>query len=228
MGQPTRSPITPASAACLGRGTRRRRRRPPAGHPVAGGQRRVPERGQPPRGTLRSRSAAWTAQRAAFIAAALTVATLFREHHRRLPVIGAALAVAGAVGLACVYLASLIAGQMARLDDHDVMVALADRVSPSRRCSSSRSCRPPGAIGSVTLAMGIYRSRAVPRAAAVLVGVGGATIMITAAGPVSAAVAGSAVIALTGFAWVAATSRAGTSPHQVPLTVAAPVAAGQA
>ena len=61
-----------------------------------------------------------------------------------------------------------------------------------------------------------------------LVGVGGAAIMITAAGPVRAAVAGSAVIALTGFAWVAATSRAGTSPHQVPPTVAAPVAVRQA
>ena len=150
------------------------------------------------------------------------MATLVGEHRRRLAVTGAAAAVAGAIGLACVYFAGLVAGQMARLDERAAMVALADRVVTEPPMQVFPLLLAAGAIGWVTLAVGLYRSRAVPRAAAMLVGIGGAATMVTAAGPVRAAVVASSVIALAGFAWVAAASRPGTSRRHAPQTVSAP------
>jgi hypothetical protein len=148
-----------------------------------------------------------------FIPVALSVAGLVREHHPRLSVIGGALAVTGAVGLACVYLASMVAGQMALLDDRDAMIELADRLGSAPPLQLITLLLAAGAVGWVTLAAGLYRSQAVPGACAVLVGVGGAAIMLTAAGPVRAAVAGSAVVAVVGFGWVATASRRGAIPQ---------------
>ncbi|MDQ3648106.1 MAG: hypothetical protein M3433_05910, partial [Actinomycetota bacterium] len=60
-----------------------------------------------------------------------------------------------------------------------------------------------GAIGCIVLAITLYRSGLVPRVAAVLVGIGGATTMSTAAGPIRGALIGTAALALIGFTWVA-------------------------
>ncbi|MGH8881836.1 MAG: hypothetical protein ACRD0P_31555, partial [Stackebrandtia sp.] len=60
-----------------------------------------------------------------------------------------------------------------------------------------------GAVGAVLLAIGLYRSRAVPRAAAVLSGIGTAAVLITATGPIKGFVVGAAVIATVGLWWIA-------------------------
>ena len=142
-----------------------------------------------------------------FIPAAIALAGLVGVRRRRLALFGGVLAVAGAVGLAATAVASLIAGQMSRVDNRGAMVELEDRILTEPPMQMFPLLLAAGAVGSVALAVGLYRSRAVPRPAAVLVGLGGATTMLTAAGPVRAAVVTAAVLALAGFAWVAATTR---------------------
>lgn len=60
-----------------------------------------------------------------------------------------------------------------------------------------------GAVGSILLAIGLYRGRLVPRAAAVITGVGGAGLMLTAPGPAASFIIGGAVLALIGLTWTA-------------------------
>ena len=141
------------------------------------------------------------------IPAAIALAGLVGARHRRLALFGGTLAVAGAVGLAATAVASLIAGQMSRVDNRGAMVELEDRILSEPPMQVFPLLLAAGAVGSVALAVGLYRSRAVPRPAAVIVGLGGATTMLTAAGPVRAAVVAASVLALAGFAWVASTTR---------------------
>ena len=49
----------------------------------------------------------------------------------------------------------------------------------------------------------IYRAPAIPRAAAAVSSVGGAGVMLTTTGPAISFIAGSTVLCLLGFAWVA-------------------------
>ena len=65
-----------------------------------------------------------------------------------------------------------------------------------------------GALGWVLLGVVLYRSRAVPRAAAVLAALGGAGVMVTAPGPLVSFIAGAAAVSLVGMAWIAASARA--------------------
>ena len=60
-----------------------------------------------------------------------------------------------------------------------------------------------GALGWLILGYGLYRSTATPRTAAVLSALGGAGAMLTTPGPLTSFIAGSAVLCLIGFAWVA-------------------------
>jgi len=159
-----------------------------------------------------------------FIPAVLTLAALVRDR-RRISVVGGALAVAGAVGLAAVSIASLVAGQMARLDNRDAMVDLWDRILAEPPMQVFPLLLAAGAVGLATLAVGLYRTRAVPRLAAVLVGVGGAASMLTSVGPVRAAVVGAAAVALAGFAWIAVAAQRPAQPHHAAPTVAAATAA---
>jgi hypothetical protein len=138
-----------------------------------------------------------------FIPAVLTLAALAGERRRRLALVGGALSVIGAVGLAAVATASLVAGQMARADDRQAMADLWDRVLAEPPMQVFPLLLAAGAIGSIVLAVDLYRSRAVPRAAAILVGLGGATTMLSSAGPVRAALVAAAVVALAGYGWIA-------------------------
>jgi hypothetical protein len=160
-----------------------------------------------------------------FIPAALTLAAIVGESRRRLAQVGGALTVVGAVGLAAVATASVIAGQMARVGERDAMVELWDRVLAEPPMQVFPLLLAAGAIGSIVLAVGLYRSRAVPRPAAVLVGLGGATTMLSSAGPVRVALVAAAVLALLGYGWTAAvtTRRATDSPRAT--TAATPVPA---
>ena len=68
-----------------------------------------------------------------------------------------------------------------------------------------------GSVGALLLAVGLYRSALVPRAAAVLTGLGIAAVLLTTTGPAVVFVAGSAVIAAAGLFWVALAARRVTS-----------------
>lgn len=149
-----------------------------------------------------------------FVGAAYVLAGIVRRRMPRLALTGAALVVVGAFGLASVSVVSMIAGEMARAADRETMIALLDRLMTAPQFGVYSLTLFAGAAGAVLLAIGLYRSRIVPRAAAVLAGVGAAAIMITAPGPLASFIIGAAVLAVAGLAWVAVAARR-TSPNAV-------------
>lgn len=66
-----------------------------------------------------------------------------------------------------------------------------------------------GVVGILCLAVGLFRSHAVPHTAAVLTGLGAALLMVTAAGPVKPLIVGAAALAFIGFGWVAIAASGG-------------------
>ena len=132
----------------------------------------------------------------------LVLAQLVALDNPRLAVSGALLAVIGCVGMACISMAALVAGQVVRLGDTDASIALWDRVWNTEKLWPIMTVHL-GALGFIVLAVGLFRARVVPRAASVLVGLGGATMMTTAAGPIRPLLIAAAAFALVGFSWVA-------------------------
>jgi len=136
------------------------------------------------------------------VSGVLLLARLVSVDHPRIAVTGAILGVIGCVGMACVSMATLVAGQMVRIGDTDASVALWERVWNSDKLWPIMTVHL-GALGFIVLAVGLFRAGAVPRAASVLVGLGGAMTMTTAAGPIRPLLIIAATIALVGFVWVA-------------------------
>ena len=92
---------------------------------------------------------------------------------------------------------------IAEHDDREAMLELMARFTESPISGVSYLVLILGALGWLILGYGLYRSRATPRAAAVLSALGGAGVMLTTPGPLTSFIAGSAVLCLIGFAWVA-------------------------
>jgi Domain of unknown function (DUF4386) len=139
-----------------------------------------------------------------FAGVAIVLARIVRERSPRLGLIGAVMSVIGAFGLASVGVASMTFGQIARMDERETMISLMDRLYDSPQTGGVFFLAMlVGAIGAVLLAIGLYRSQTVPRAAAVLSGIGTAAILITATGPLKGFVVGSAVFATVGLWWIA-------------------------
>jgi hypothetical protein len=136
------------------------------------------------------------------VSGVVALGRLVAADHPRLAVTGAILGVVGCVSMACISMAALVAGQMVRLEDTDAAIALWDRVWNSDKLWPITTVHL-GALGLIVLAVGLYRAGAVPRAASVLVGLGGAATMTTAAGPIRPLLIAAATIALAGFAWIA-------------------------
>jgi hypothetical protein len=139
------------------------------------------------------------------VSGVLVLARLVAFDHPRLAVTGAILGIVGCVGMACVSMAALIAGQMVRLGDTEASIALWERVWNSDKLWPIMTVHL-GALGFIVLAVGLFRAGVVPRAASVLVGVGGAMTMTTAAGPIRPLLIAAAAIAVVGFGWTAATT----------------------
>ncbi|ONI74023.1 hypothetical protein BWI15_11635 [Kribbella sp. ALI-6-A] len=138
-----------------------------------------------------------------YVGAALALARIVRTRSAR---IGAALTIAGAFGLWTNSVFVLLVGRLAEEQDRQATVALLDRVNSAPVFAVFFLALIIGAVGSVVLAVALYRSRLVSRAAAVTAGVGGASLMITAPGPLLSFVLGGAVLALVGLTWVAAST----------------------
>lgn len=136
------------------------------------------------------------------VSGVLVLARLVSADHPRIAVTGAILGVIGCVGMACISMAALVAGQMVRIGDTDASIALWDRIWNSDKLWPIMTVHL-GALGFIVLAVGLFRAGAVPRAASVLVGLGGAMTMTTAAGPIRPLLVIAAIIALVGFGWVA-------------------------
>lgn len=138
-------------------------------------------------------------------AAALAIAHLARAGAARLATVGGVFAAFGAFGLATFSGELSTIGQAAKFDkDRAVMISLLERAAAQ---GVSYPVIVIGALGWVLLGIALYRSRAVPRASAVLTGLGGAAVMLTTPGPLVSFVAGSAVVSFAGLAWVTAAVR---------------------
>ncbi|MGI9085597.1 MAG: DUF4386 family protein [Aeromicrobium sp.] len=149
-----------------------------------------------------------------YAVAAVTVGQVTRERSRRLATTGAALAVVGGFGLVDFAEVTLLASAAARVDDREAMATFFDTASTAPLGFVGYLLLIIGAVGWLLLGAALFRTRTGPRIAAVLVGIGGAGVMLTAPGPLISFIAGSAVISLVGLAWLAA-SRPVEGPREV-------------
>lgn len=142
-----------------------------------------------------------------YAAAALVLGTLAARRFNRAGRIGGVLAATGAFGLAAWGAIIAVSAQAARSEDRDAMIALLDASYDAGGTNFYYGVILVGALGWVVLGVCLYRSRAVPRAAAVLTAIGGAAVLVTAPGPLLSFVVGAAVVSLAGLGWVALARR---------------------
>lgn len=145
---------------------------------------------------------------------AVAVGRMAREGSRRLAGTGQVLAVVGGFGLVDFAEVSLIASSAAREEDREAMVAFFDTASTAPLAFVGYLLLIAGAIGWLLLGAALFRTRTGSRIAAVIVGVGGAGVMLTSTGPLVSFIAGSAVVSLVGLGWLAA-SRPSDGPREV-------------
>jgi hypothetical protein len=140
-----------------------------------------------------------------YAAVAVVLGLWVRPAVPRTATAGLLLGALGGFGLAVCADQQLTIGQAAALAQHrTAMVALLDRVYDSPQAGLTYGLLVLGAVGWVLLGTALYRSRVVPRAAAVVAALGGAAVMLTAPGPARSFLAGGAVVSLVGLAWIAA------------------------
>ena len=143
-----------------------------------------------------------------YLAVAVVLGLWLRSRMPRTATAGLALASVGGFGLVAFGDQLMTLGQAARLEEHrGAMIALLEKSYDSPQAGLSYLLLVIGALGWVLLGVVLYRSRAVPRAAAVVAALGGAGVMLTAPGPAVSFIAGAAVISLVGLVWVAAANR---------------------
>ncbi|MGW6277821.1 hypothetical protein [Kribbella sp. NPDC055071] len=135
-----------------------------------------------------------------YVAMSLALARIARN---RLGAIGSALSIVGAFGISAVAVFTLVAGRLAQEGDRAAMGPLLERINSASVFSVFFIVLIVGAIGAILLAVGLYRSRQVPPAAAIVTGIGGACLMLTAPGPAAPFIVGGAVVALLGSLWIA-------------------------
>lgn len=139
-----------------------------------------------------------------YAVAAVAVGREAREGSRRLAGTGQVLAVIGGFGLVDFAELTLLTSSATRVDDREAMVTFFDTASTAPLGFIGYLLLVIGAIGWLLLGAAIFRSRVAPRVTGVIVGVGGAGVMLTAPGPLVLFIAGSAVVSLVGLGWLAA------------------------
>ena len=139
---------------------------------------------------------------------ALALGTVVRARMPRLGRIAGGMAVAGTIGMASLSAVALVACSMADSPDRTAMVGAWDSFFNGPTSETIFLFILVGAIGFVALGVGLFRSGLVARPAAVLAAVGGAATLFTTGGPARGLLMVAAAVALVGFSWVAAGSRA--------------------
>lgn len=141
------------------------------------------------------------------IPAAFTLAASLRATKPRLARTGVGMIVTGAVGMASFSMIGLFASLVATNPDRATMLTLWDQLIADDKGGLIFLAILTGAIGFVVLAVALFRSHTVPRPAAVLVGLGGATTLFTTGGPLRPLLLTAAALALAGFGWIAVTTQ---------------------
>jgi hypothetical protein len=137
------------------------------------------------------------------IPAVLCLGSLARPRNPRLATAGTALTVIGCVGCAAVAAVSVISGQIVRHSP----AGTAREIVRTFNTSIPTIDVPVllGTVGYLLLGIALYRSPHTPRLAAVLIGIGGPTTMITSEGPIKPLLLTATVILLAGHSWLAIT-----------------------
>jgi hypothetical protein len=142
------------------------------------------------------------------IPAFIALGRIARDRMPKLAWVGVGLAIIGSVAMTMVATLALVGAQIARFATPDTRVDLWKKIFNTGTGSAvGQLLLLAGVIGCVLLAIGLYRSGVVPHAAAVLVGLGGTTTMITTGGPVRVVLVAAATLTLAGFSWVLASTR---------------------
>ena len=137
------------------------------------------------------------------VPAVITLAAIVRQRTPRLARWSVAMTITGAFGMAVLCTVALVANHLARQPDRAGMTDLWDGFVSDRKGEIVFLAVLVGVVGFILLAVGLYRSSEVPKGAAVLVGIGGATTLVTSGGPVRPFLLTAAVLILAGFGWVA-------------------------
>lgn len=146
-----------------------------------------------------------------YVAAVVVLGLWVRSRMPKTATVGLVLGAIGGFGLVAFADQLMFIGQAARLEEHrSAMIAVLELNYDSPQAGLSYLLLVLGALGWILLGVVLYRSRAVPRAAAVLAAIGGAGVMVTAPGPLVSFIAGAAVISLVGLVWVTAAARSKT------------------
>jgi hypothetical protein len=146
----------------------------------------------------------------AFLACALLIpastglAGTFADQIRRLSSITSLLLVVGWVGTSATAPAILVASDIAAKAPAE-SVAAGLKAFNDGIAGAFFLMSVLGIIGAITLAVGLFRSKAVPKPAAVLVGLGIVTTIITMSGPVQGLLLACSLILLAGCVWSALT-----------------------
>lgn len=160
------------------------------------------------------------------VPAILELAAIVRHRRPALARVAAAMTITGAFGMAALCTVTLIATQLARQPDQAAMAALWEEALNSTSGEFVFLAVLVGVVGFFVLSVGLYRSGDVPKPAAVLVGIGGATTLFTSGGPMRPLLITAAALALVGFGWVAFTVSAQRTAAADSGTVAGTVGTG--
>lgn len=142
------------------------------------------------------------------VPAILGLAGIVRTSMPRLSWLSAGLSGAGVTALAMVATLGFVGGEIAKRgttpDNIKLWLAIFGHGAAPLVAQTMLAA---GALGSIMLAVGLYRSPQVQRAAAVLVGLGSATVMLTSPGPVRVVRIAAATLLLVGAGWVVGSPR---------------------
>jgi hypothetical protein len=143
--------------------------------------------------------------------AVLHLGTVARTRTPRLGAVAMTLTVIGCVGIANVGAVSAIDGQIVRHSPTLVAVEVTRQYNENLPIVDAPILL--GVLGFILLAICLFRSRRIPRAAAVLIGLGGAATAITSEGPIRPLLLAAAGILLIGQGWLVVAAHPAADPQ---------------
>ena len=147
------------------------------------------------------------------IPAFIALGRIARGRMPKLAWAGVGLTVIGCSAMTMIATIALVGASVARFATPGTRVELWKKIfNTGTATATGQLMLLAGVIGCVLLAVGLYRSGQVRHAAAVLVGIGGTTTMITTPGPVRVVLIAAATVTLAGFAWVIASTQTAAQP----------------
>jgi hypothetical protein len=143
--------------------------------------------------------------------AALYLGTVARTRTPRLGAVATALTMIGCVGIATVGAVSAVDGQIVRHTPAQAAVAVIRQYNGNLPIVDAPILL--GVLGSILLAIGLFRSRRVPRAAAILIGLSGAATAITSQGPIRPLLLAAVGVLLIAQGWLVVAARLTAHPQ---------------